>query len=51
MKTFGFGFGVTKKINTTFTSSGGYDFTLMDKGSDSGSYGRHLLHAQITGRF
>ncbi|MEK9772864.1 MAG: outer membrane beta-barrel protein [Opitutae bacterium] len=51
MKTFGFGFGVTKKINKTFESSGGYDFTLMDKDSDAGSYGRHLVHAQITGRF
>ena len=51
MKTFGFGFGVSKKINRTFSSSGGYDFTLMDKGSEAGSYGRHLVHAQITGRF
>ena len=51
MKTYGFGFGVSKKINKTFSSSGGYDFTLMDKGTDAGSYGRHLLHAQITGRF
>ena len=51
MKIFGLGFGVTKKINKTFSSSGGYDFTLMNKNSDAGSYGRHLLHAQITGRF
>jgi hypothetical protein len=51
MKTFGFGFGVSRKINKIFSSSGGYDFTLMDKGSDAGSYGRHLVHAQITGRF
>ena len=51
MKTFGFGLGVTKKINKTFSTSGGYDFTLMDKGSEAGSYGRHLIHAQITGRF
>jgi len=51
MKTYGFGFGVSKKINKTFSSSGGYDFTLMNKGTDAGNYGRHLLHAQITGRF
>ena len=51
MKTYGFGFGVSKNINKTFSSSGGYDFTLMDKGTDEGNYGRHLLHAQITGRF
>lgn len=51
MKTYGFGFGVSKNINKTFSSSGGYDFTLMDKGTNAGSYGRHLLHAQITGRF
>ena len=51
MKTYGFGFGINRRINKTFSSSGGYDFTLMDKGSDTGSYGRHLVHAQITGRF
>jgi hypothetical protein len=51
MKTYGFGFGVSKKHSKIFSSSGGYDYTLMDKNSESGSYGRHLLHAQITGRF
>ena len=51
MKTYGFGFGVSKKHSKIFSSSGGYDYTLMDKDSKSGSYGRHLLHAQITGRF
>lgn len=51
MKTYGFGFSVSKKLNKVFTTSGGYDFTLMDKGSEAGSYGRHLLHAQVTGRF
>jgi len=34
-----------------FSSSGGYDFSLMDKGTDVGTYGRHLLHASINGRF
>ena len=51
MKTYGFGFGVNKKINKTFSSSGGYDFTLMNKGTSVGSYGRHLVHAEVTGRF
>jgi len=51
MKTYGFGFGVSKKHSKIFSSSAGYDYTLMDKNSKSGSYGRHLLHAQITGRF
>ena len=51
MKTYGFGFGLSKKHSKIFSSSGGYDYTLMDKNSKSGSYGRHLLHAQITGRF
>ena len=51
MKTYGLGFGVSKKINNIFSSSGGYDFTLMDKGTSTGAYGRHLLHAQISGRF
>jgi hypothetical protein len=51
MKTYGFGMGVSKKINKTFSSSGGYDYTLMNKGGESGSYGRHLIHAQVTGRF
>jgi len=51
MKTYGFGFGVSKKHSKNFSSSAGYDYTLMDKNSNSGSYGRHLVHAQITGRF
>ena len=51
MKTYGFGMGVTKKINKIFSSSGGYDYTLMNKGGESGSYGRHLIHAQVTGKF
>jgi hypothetical protein len=51
MKTYGFGFGVSKKHSKIFSSSAGYDYTLMDKNSNSGSYGRHLVHAQITGRF
>ena len=51
MKTYGFGFGVSKKHSKIFSSSAGYDYTLMDKNSKSGSYGRHLVHAQITGRF
>ena len=51
MKTYGLGFGVSKRINDIFSSSGGYDFTLMDKGTSTGGYGRHLLHAQISGRF
>ena len=51
MKTYGFGFGVSNKHSKIFSSSAGYDYTLMDKNSKSGSYGRHLVHAQITGRF
>jgi hypothetical protein len=51
MKTYGFGFGVSKKHSKIFSSSAGYDYTLMDKKEKSGSYGRHLVHAQITGRF
>ena len=51
MKTYGFGFGLSKKHSKIFSSSAGYDYTLMDKNSKSGSYGRHLVHAQITGRF
>jgi hypothetical protein len=51
MKTYGFGFGLNKKHSKIFTSSYGYNFTLMDKNSNSGNYGRHLLHAQIMGRF
>jgi len=51
MKTYGFGFGVSKKHSKIFSLSAGYDYTLMDKNSKSGSYGRHLVHAQITGRF
>ncbi len=49
MNTYGFGFSLARPINETFTASTGYDFSLMDKGL--GSYNRHLINAQVTGRF
>ena len=49
MDTFGFGFGLSKPLNKIFSASGNYDFSLMDKGN--GSYNRHLVNAQVTGRF
>ncbi len=51
MTTYGMGLNVSKKLSKMFSSSGGYDFSLMDKGTDVGTYGRHLLHASIIGRF
>jgi len=49
MDSYGFGFGLSRSINRIFSASGNYDFSLMDKGT--GSYNRHLINAQITGRF
>ena len=49
MDSYGFGFGVSRAINRIFSASGNYNFSLMDKGT--GSYNRHLINAQVTGRF
>ncbi len=46
---FGLGFNLQKQISPRFTASSGYDFTFIDRAIEQ--YGRHLIHAQVTGRF
>ena len=46
---FGMGFRVLKALSEHFTTSGGYDYSYSKRDIDS--FGRHLLKAQITGRF
>ena len=46
---YGFGFEVTKNINQNFSAGGGYDYSYSDRDQDS--FGRHLIRAQIVGRF
>jgi hypothetical protein len=46
---YGFGINISKAISSKFSANGGYDYTLIDRGSET--YGRHLLKAEITGRF
>jgi len=50
MDTYGLGLNLSKRLSKALTASGGYDFTLMNT-AQSGSYGRHVIHGQVTGRF
>ena len=49
MNTYGIGLSVIKTISKHFSSSGGYDFSIIDRGSNS--YNRHILKAQVNGTF
>ena len=49
MNTYGLGFSISKNINKFFSASGSYDYSIIDRNSDS--YGRHIIQALITGRF
>ena len=46
---FGMGVSLQKLINNHFNASGGYDYSYSDRDNDS--FGRHVIHAEITGRF
>ncbi len=46
---FGMGVSLQKLINKHFNASGGYDYSHSDRDNDS--FGRHVIHAEITGRF
>jgi hypothetical protein len=46
---YGFGFEVTKNLNQKFSASGGYNYSYSDRDQDS--FGRHLIRAQLIGRF
>ena len=46
---YGFGFSIRKLINKFFSTSGGYDFSYIDRGSED--FVRHVLQIQMTGKF
>ena len=46
---FGMGFSLQKAISNHFNASGGYDYSQSDRDNDS--FGRHVIHAEIVGRF
>ena len=50
LDSYGFGFSTSKKLSRVFTTTGSYNFTYTDS-SKTGSYNRHVLSAQISGRF
>ena len=49
MNTYGFGISIVKTINKFLSATGGYDYSIIDRSSES--YGRHILKAQINGTF
>lgn len=46
---FGMGCSLQKSINEYFSANGGYDYSYSDRDNDS--FGRHIIHAEIIGRF
>jgi hypothetical protein len=50
LDSYGFGFSTSKRLSRVFTTTGSYKFTYADS-SKTGSYNRHVLSAQIIGRF
>ena len=49
MNTYGFGFSIVKNINKYLSATGGYDYSIIDRSSES--YGRHIVKAQVNGSF
>ena len=47
---YGFGFSTTKRLSRVFTTTASYNLTYADS-SRAGAYTRHVLSAQIDGRF
>lgn len=46
---YGLGFSLMKQVSQSVTASAGYDYSFVDRSMEN--YGRHVLHADITGRF
>jgi hypothetical protein len=46
---YGMGMSLQKTITERISASGGYDYSYIDR--SVGSYGRHVLRANLTGRF
>ena len=49
LNNYGVGINLNKQISDRISAGTGYDYTFVDRASES--YGRHLLRADITGRF
>lgn len=49
LNNYGFGFEVTKRISKVFSTSGGYDYSHVDR--DIENFSRHVLRIQLFGRF
>ena len=49
MNTYGFGLSLAKSLSRYFSALTSYNYSLIDRTSNS--YDRHVLQAQITGRF
>ncbi len=49
MNTYGFGISIVKTINKLLSATGGYDYSIIDRSSES--YGRHIIKAQVNGTF
>jgi hypothetical protein len=49
LNNYGVGISLNKQISDRISAGTGYDYTFVDRSSES--YGRHLLRADITGRF
>ncbi len=50
LDSYSLGFSTSKRLSRVFTTTGSYNFTYSDS-SKTGSYNRHVLRAEISGRF
>ena len=46
---YGLGLSLMKQISERISATAGYDYSFVDRSMEN--YGRHVLHADITGRF
>jgi len=46
---YGLGFNLMKQFSNRISATTGYDYSFVDRSMEN--YGRHVLHADITGRF
>lgn len=46
---YGLGFSLMKQVSESISASAGYDYSFVDRSMEN--YSRHVLHADITGRF
>lgn len=49
LNNYGFGVNLQKRFTDRISGRTGYDYTFTDRDTDS--YGRHVIKAEVTGRF